>query len=141
MIDQLLTRPEGKTLVGANPQDEAGRLCDLIANGISPRLVPNVELVNVTRRTLLVAEIFSGNSRQHHLSSPGPEQGVFVRLGSSNRQAGLDRVAETHRAGAGQVIDEQPVPNLSIDDLNLPAMDRMFEPGQALKTKQRLHPK
>lgn len=141
MIDQLFTQPEGKMLGVADPQDEEGRLCDFITNGISPRLELNVELVDVTRRTLLVAEVLSGNSRQHHLSSPGSEQGVLVRLGFSNRQAELDRVAETHRAGAGQVIDEQPVPNLSIDDLNLPAMDRLFEPGQALNTKQRLHPK
>ena len=112
MIDQLLTRPEGKTLVGANPQDEAGRLCDLIANGISPRLVPNVELVNVTRRTLLVAEVFSGNSRQHHLSSPGPEQGVFVRLGSSNRQAGGELIAQLRRSAQGVVFDELTMPEL-----------------------------
>lgn len=70
-----------------NPLDEEERLCNLIAHSISPRLVPNVEMTTVGDKTLLVVEVFLSNSRPHYLRSEGPETGVYVRLGSTNRQA------------------------------------------------------
>jgi hypothetical protein len=35
----------------------------------------------------LLVEVFPSSQRPHHLIKQGPEQGVFVRLGSTNRQA------------------------------------------------------
>lgn len=69
--------------VGFNsPLDEEERLCNLIADSISPRLVPNIELTTVGGKTLLLVEVFLSNSRPHYLRSEGPEIGVYVRLGS-----------------------------------------------------------
>ena len=42
----------------AQPLDEEERICSLIADSISPRLVPNVELTTVAGKTLLVVEVF-----------------------------------------------------------------------------------
>ncbi len=44
-----------------NPLDEEERLSSLIADSISPRLVPNIELVTVEDKTLLVVEVFLRN--------------------------------------------------------------------------------
>ncbi|HMM61558.1 MAG TPA: ATP-binding protein, partial [Candidatus Rifleibacterium sp.] len=53
-----------KRVVGVErPLDEEERLCSLIANSIKPRLVPNVELVTVEGKTLLIVEAFLSNSR------------------------------------------------------------------------------
>ena len=61
----------------ADPLDEEERICSLIADAISPRLVPNVELVSVEDRTLLVVEVFPSSARPHYLNNPGPEHGVY----------------------------------------------------------------
>ena len=121
----------------ADPLDEEERLCNLIADGIAPRLVPSVELLSVERpgrdaATVLVVEVFPSSARPHHLCALGPEQGVVLRLGSSNRQAGPDWIAETRRAVAGQVFDEQPMPDLSSDDLDHDAMARWFGASRPL---------
>lgn len=110
----------------SDPLDEEARICNLIADGIAPRLVPSVELASVGDRTLLIVEVFPSSARPHYLNSLGPEQGVYVRLGASNRQTGPDWIAETHRATAGQVFDEQPMPELGLDDLDTTAMARVF---------------
>jgi len=60
-----------------NPLDEEERLCNLIADAIAPRLVPNVELTTVDGKTLLVVEVFLSNSRPHYLRSQGPDTGVY----------------------------------------------------------------
>ena len=109
-----------------NPLDEEERLCNLIADAISPRLVPNIEMTTVDGHTLLVVEVFLSNSRPHYLRSEGPESGVYVRLGSSNRQADRELIAELRRSVEGVSFDELPLPQLSMDDLAVEAIKRIF---------------
>ncbi|MDD2713920.1 MAG: ATP-binding protein [Simplicispira sp.] len=59
---------------------------------------------------------------------------MYLRLGSSNRQAGPDWIAQTRRAAAGLVFDEQPMPTLSAQDLDLDALARWFGPERPLDT-------
>ena len=110
-----------------NPLDEEERLCNLIADAIAPRLVPNVELTTVDGKTLLVVEVFLSNSRPHYLRSQGPDTGVYVRLGSSNRQADRELIAELRRTVEGVSFDEMPMPELTVNDLDLEAIRRTFK--------------
>jgi predicted HTH transcriptional regulator len=109
-----------------NPLDEEERLCNLIADSITPRLVPNVEMVTVECKTLLVIEVFPSNSRPHFLRSEGPETGVYVRLGSTNRQADRELIGELRRSAEGVAFDELPMPELSVDDLDIEAAQQAF---------------
>ncbi|NLN39774.1 MAG: AAA family ATPase, partial [Smithella sp.] len=104
-----------------HPLDEEERICSLIADSISPRLVPNVELTTIDNKTLLVIEVFLSNSRPHYLRSEGPETGVYVRLGSTNRQADRELIAELRRSVEGVSFDEMPMPELSPVDLDIEA--------------------
>ncbi len=115
-----------ETLGIDNPLDEEERLCNLIADSISPRLVPNIEMTTVDSKTLLVIEVFLSNSRPHYLRSDGPETGVYVRLGSSNRQADRELIAELRRSVEGVAYDELPMPGLSIRDLDIDAAQAAF---------------
>ena len=126
---------DARQVVGmADPLGEEERICNLIADAITPRLVPNVELMSVGDTTVLVVEVFPSSARPHYLNAQGPEQGVYLRLGSSNRQAGPDWIAQTRRAAAGLVFDEQPMPALSVQDLDLDAVARWFGPERPLDT-------
>ena len=90
---------DDQQLVGVDdPLTEEERLCNLIADAISPRLVPNVEMVTIEGKTLLVIEVYLSNSRPHWLKAKGPELGVYVRLGSTNRQADRELIAELQRS-------------------------------------------
>lgn len=110
----------------ANPLEEEERLCNLIADSISPRLVPNVEMTTVDGKTLLVVKVFLSNSRPHYLRAEGPDAGVYVRLGSSNRQADRELIAELRRSVEGVSFDEMPMPDLSRDDLDIAAAQKAF---------------
>ena len=108
------------------PLDEEERVCSLIADAIRPRLVPNVEMITVEDKTLLVVEVFLSGSRPHWLKAEGPEGGVYVRLGSTNRQADRELIAELRRSVEGVAFDELPIPGLSVDDLDLAALKTLF---------------
>jgi ATP-dependent DNA helicase RecG len=116
-----------RELVGiTSPLDEEERLGNLIADSISPRLVPNIEMITITDQTLLIVEVFVSNARPHYLRSEGSEKGVYVRLGSSNRQADVQLIAELSRSREGIVFDEMPMAELSIADLDRVAAQQWF---------------
>jgi len=51
--------------------------------------------------------------RPHHLNRFGPEEGVFVRVGSTNRRADLVLIEEMRRFSQVSSLDEQPMPELN----------------------------
>ena len=110
-----------------HPLDEEERLCSLIADGISPRLVPNVELITVEGKTLLVVEVYVSGLRPHRLKAEGHEHGVYVRLGSTNRQADSALIDELSRSAQGIAFDEMPMPSLSLNDLDLDSAQKQFQ--------------
>ncbi len=126
----------GKLIVGvaddhqvlgvSHPLDEEERLCSLIADGIAPRLVPNVEMITVDGKTLLMVDVFVSGSRPHWLKAEGPEHGVYVRLGSSSRHADQALIDELRRTAEGVVFDELPMPELDLEDLDLVSAKRLF---------------
>ena len=119
---------DGHHVVGIDkPLDDEERLANLIADSIAPRLVPNIELLTVEGKTLLVIEVFLSGTRPHFLKSVGMEQGTYIRLGSSNRQADAQLIAELQRGVAGVSFDALPMPGLTIDSLDLKAIARDFQ--------------
>lgn len=108
------------------PLDEEERLRSLIADSIAPHLVPNIELITVNDTTLLIVEVFVSALRPHCLKAEGHEQGVYVRIGTSNRQADNALIAEIGRSADGISFDEMPMPELSKDDLDLVAVQKFF---------------
>lgn len=129
----------------ANALDEEERLCSMIADNIAPRLVPNVEMITVEGKTLLVVEVFVSGSRPHWLKSEGPEHGVYVRLGSTSRQADQALIDELRRTAEGVAFDEMPMPDLAVEDLDLVAAKKLFQgirnlDDQALRTLKLVTP-
>ena len=110
-----------------DPLDEEERLCNLIADNIEPRLVPNVELFSLEDKTLLSAEVYPSGLRPHWMRKEGPDEGVYVRLGSTNRKADRELIAELKRTTAGTSFDEQNLPDRTVDDLDFKAASSCFE--------------
>lgn len=110
-----------------NPLDEEERIANLIADSIAPRLVPNIELTTLEGKTLLVVEVFLSGTRPHFVKAEGIQNGTYVRLGSTNRQADAQLIAELQRGVAGVSFDALPMPGLTAADLDLKAITKDFE--------------
>ncbi len=117
---------DGQVLGVEDPLAEEERLCNLIADQIAPRLVPNVDLVTVDGKTLLVAEVFVSGTRPHFFKAEGIDAGVYVRLGSSNRQADAQLITELQRGVAGVSFDALPMPELTPEVLDMQAVAQDF---------------
>ena len=128
---------EGRQLTGIDkPLDEEERLCNLIADNIEPRLVPNVELITFQEKTLLAVEVYPSGTRPHWLKSEGSLEGVYVRLGSTNRKADRALIEELKRSAAGTAFDEMPMPELTAGALDIAAAKQMFKGLRTLSEKE-----
>lgn len=61
-------------------------MCSLIVDSIAPRLVPDIDLIFIEEKTLLVVQLYPSGIRPHFLKKEGPVDGVYPRLGSTNRR-------------------------------------------------------
>lgn len=53
----------------------------MIADSISPRLAPNIEIVTVENTSLLIVDVVLSGRRLHYVSALGLDEGTYVRLG------------------------------------------------------------
>jgi ATP-dependent DNA helicase RecG len=116
-----------------DPLKEADRLANLVSDNVVPRLVPNIEIVSWRSKQLLVAEIYPSSNRPHHLKSLGAENGVFVRIGGSNRKADLPLIRELQRMVRNETFDEMPLAHLDAKAVDFQIASALFKNRRRLK--------
>jgi ATP-dependent DNA helicase RecG len=108
------------------------RLVNLVVDTIRPRLVPDIEIVPWRKTQILVVEVYPSAARPHYLVRLGPDEGVFVRVGSTNRRADAAQVQEMRRYAGFESFDEQPIPELNSEALDFRAASELFSPIRKL---------
>lgn len=132
----LLIGIEDRTgaIVGvADPLDAEERLASIIADGITPRLLPEIEIIPWRTTHVLAVQVHLGHSRPYHVASVGPAEGTYVRLGSTNRSADTELIAELARSSRGESFDEQPERGLGPDALDLGAIRDAFAGTRSIR--------
>jgi predicted HTH transcriptional regulator len=97
-----------------------------------------VELIALQDKTLLSVEVYPSGSRPHWLKREGPLEGVYVRLGSTNRKADRSLIEELERTAQGITFDETPMPELRVDALDIEAAKALFKGQRDLNEKELL---
>ena len=103
-----------------------GRLTNLIADSISPQLMPSVEVLPWRKTHIVAVQVFPSPNRPHHLNRLGAADGVFVRVGSSNRKAGAQLIEELKRSNLALSFDEQPVMDLNSEAIDFRVASELF---------------
>lgn len=110
------------------------RLANLISDNIAPRLIPELEILPWRRGAhVLAVQVYPSSVRPHYLKGAGLENGVFVRVGSTNRRAEPEMVEEMRRFARGESFDERPLPELDSEALDFRAASELFAPVRRLK--------
>ena len=56
--------------------------------------VPDIEVVPWRNLNVLAVQVYPSNTRPHYLQRMGPEDGVFIRVSSTNRKAEVLHIEE-----------------------------------------------
>jgi predicted HTH transcriptional regulator len=111
---------------------EEERLANLIADSITPRLVPSMEVLPWRKTQVLAVEIYPSPNRPHHLTRLGPAAGALVRVGSTNRRADPFLIEEMRRYNQVSSFDEQPMPDLNSEAIDFRVASEYFKPIRKL---------
>lgn len=80
---------DDKTIVGVEP-DEAIRMMDRISNAISdlcePMIMPNIYLISLEGKTIIVVEVYPSKNTPHFIKGEGMENGTYIRVGATTRR-------------------------------------------------------
>ena len=117
----------------ADPLALDERLASVLSDGIDPRLVPDIEILPWRSTNILAVQVYPSPSRPHYLKALGIETGVYVRVGSTNRRADDELVAELRRASLGKSFDEQALPALDSEALDFHAASECFAAVRKLR--------
>ncbi|MBE3064496.1 MAG: putative DNA binding domain-containing protein [Spirochaetes bacterium] len=108
------------------------RLANLISDLVAPRLVPEIEILPWRRTQVLAVQVYPSSTRPHHIRREGPEAGVYVRVGSTNRRADRELIEELRRFSRGEAFDEKPMPGLDSEALDFRAASESFAAVRAI---------
>jgi ATP-dependent DNA helicase RecG len=109
-----------KAVIGiVNPLDEEERICNIIADSIEPRLVPDIDIINWKGLTLISIKVYPSALRPHWIKSQGKDNGVLVRVGSTNRKADAALINDIRRSALNLSFDEEPIPDINPEALDI----------------------
>lgn len=136
----------GTLIVGRSPKGELvgvedifkaeEKLANAIADSIHPPIFPEIEISTLGGKNLLVVRVAHWRG-PFYLKKSGIPNGVYVRLGSTSRPAGSELLAEMQRTVLHLSFDEQPLRELSSQDLELKKAKIIFrQAGRTLDEKK-----
>src|ERR1700719_4557861 len=104
-----------KELVGlTNVLQEEEKLTSAIADSIEPFLLPDIEMQTIREKEVLILHI-PHSIGPYYLKSGGPEKGVYIRFGSTNRVADSEILASLRLLAQNRSYDELPHPYGKLD--------------------------
>ena len=112
--------------------DVEERAANLISDSIQPRILPDLEVISYRNRQLLAVRVYPSASRPHFVKRAGLRSGTYVRIGSTNRQADAQLIAEMQRFAIGETFDEWPIPEANSEALDFRAASESFAPVRKL---------
>ena len=109
----------GKLIVGVDDKthqivgvenDVLFQLMDGIANAVSdscvPQIIPDIEPQTVDGKTVIVVSVEAGKNRPYYLKSKGKDNGTYIRVAGTSRQAFPEKIKELEMEGARISWDE-----------------------------------
>jgi len=115
------------------PLDLEERLASLISDRIVPRIVPELEILPWRRTHVLAVKVHPSMARPHHFVRKGHDDCVYVRVGSTNRRADRELIAEMRRSARASGFDEEPVPEMNSEAIDFRAASESFASFRKLR--------
>jgi len=132
-------RDKTKDLIGIiNPLLEEEKLANTISDSISPLLIPDIEISSFRNREFIIIRVPHIAAGPCYLKQEGPEKGVYVRFGSTNRQADQETLSTLRLIASNKTFDELPSSKGHINENHLYLAFKRINKHPTLKQCQAL---
>jgi predicted HTH transcriptional regulator len=130
----LGVKDRSRQVIGVrDPLDMEERIMNVASDGIRPQILPEVEVLPCRGKSLVAVTVFPGPLRPYYVRTLGREKGSYVRLGSTNRPATPEILAELERTARNVSYDEQGLPHLDRAAIDFELAQARFEGRRRLR--------
>ena len=127
----LIGITDDRKIVGIDEKQDILKIIDdlntIIYDSCYPNINADIYTENKDNKTILVIEVFPGNLKPYYIKSMGKENGVYIRVGASNRKASYENILELERQRRNITFDEEIDWDLEYEDLNLDFLKKKFK--------------
>lgn len=101
------------------------QLANSIAHRIKPQILPDINVVEIKNKSVIVIQV-EHVPAPYYLENKGEGNGVYYRLGNTNRLASKEIIAEMKRASHHPFFDRTPCDHATEKDLDERLIKRIF---------------
>ncbi len=133
----------GKLLIGVDDQgvikgispdqdifDLQDKAASIIYDTCYPNILPDIYTTNLQGKILLVIEVYRGNLLPYFLKRSGKSDGVFIRIGATNRKASAENIIELGRQQLNISYNQEIHRGIDYKDLDISSLSSRFARSQ-----------
>ncbi|AHM57302.1 ATP-dependent DNA helicase [Peptoclostridium acidaminophilum DSM 3953] len=83
------------------------KVASIIYDRCYPNVLPDIYTTTIDNKVLLVIEVYRGNLLPYYLKKIGKNEGVYIRVGATNRKASVDNILELERQRMNLSYDQE----------------------------------
>jgi ATP-dependent DNA helicase RecG len=102
------------------------KISNIIFDQCAPIIIPEISFVNVDGKYIIRVQIYKGGNPPYYQKNKSIEHGTFIRVGSSNRLASPEIIAELLRQRQNTSFDSEVSHLKTVDALNITAFGNQF---------------
>lgn len=122
----LIGKDNDGRIIGVSDVFEAEeKLANAIADSIAPPLLPEIETTSLEGKALIIIRVPHWRG-PFYLKSQGIQEGVYIRLGSTNRVAGQELIEELKRSFSNVSFDQLPCVEVDSSGLDMNLIKQLF---------------
>lgn len=129
----------GKLIIGVNDQGEViglkpeidvlelqDKVASIIYDNCYPNILPDIYTTTIDGQVLLVIEVYRGNLLPYYLKKHGKNEGVYIRVGATNRKASHENILELERQRMNLSYDQEANRAVALESLDLTLISERF---------------
>ena len=101
-------------------------IADKISQMCEPQIMFDITAEIVEGAQLLIIQVFPGMATPYYIKSQGKENGTYIRLGATTRNADLAALSELENRGKNISYDELPYRSLKVTDADIEFLCKDF---------------
>lgn len=102
------------------------KISDAISQMCEPQIMFDIYQESVNDKVLIVVEVFPGNDTPYFIKSLGKENGTFIRLNATTRNADFTTLDELELRKKRRYYDELPMSELEVTDSDIDYLCKDF---------------
>jgi predicted HTH transcriptional regulator len=103
------------------------QISNLIFDNCAPIIIPEISVVNVDGLYLIKVKVYRGNNFPYFIKQKGKRNGTYIRVGSNNRLATEEIIAELERQKRNVSFDSELFFENKLSELSIEKFEKLFQ--------------